>query len=93
MRPAVVRSSLPWRDPESVVRHLAATDDVVWRDAGLDASRGRSIVGWGRPATGDVRDGGADRLWQAVRDDLADVEPGSDPLPAGACTASRSASR
>ncbi|MET4053183.1 para-aminobenzoate synthetase component 1 [Frigoribacterium sp. PvP054] len=80
MRPAVVRSSLPWRDPESVVRHLAATDDVVWRDAGLDASRGRSIVGWGRPATGDVRDGGADRLWQAVRDDLADVEPGSDPL-------------
>ncbi|WAC50689.1 hypothetical protein [Frigoribacterium sp. SL97] len=80
MRPAVVRSSLPWRDPEAVVRHLAATGDVVWRDAGVGAVRGRSVVGWGRAATGDVRDGGADRLWQAVRDDLLDVEPDSHPL-------------
>ena len=39
MRPAVVRSSLPWRDPEAVVPHLAATGDVVWRDAGVDAVR------------------------------------------------------
>jgi anthranilate synthase component 1 len=80
MRPAVVRSSLPWRDPEAVVRHLAATGDVVWRDAGVDAVRGRSVVGWGPARTGDVRDGGADRLWHEVRDDLADVEPDSHPL-------------
>jgi anthranilate synthase component 1 len=80
MRPAVVRSSLPWRDPEAVVRHLAATGDVVWRDAGVAAVRGRSIVGWGRASTGVVRDGGADRLWQTVRDDLAVAEPGSAPL-------------
>jgi len=80
MRPAVVRSPLPWRDPEAVVRRLAPTGDVVWQDAGLGARTGRSIVGWGTAATGDVRDGGADLLWQAVRADLAVAEPGADPL-------------
>jgi para-aminobenzoate synthetase component I len=37
-----------WRDPESVATHLVRSGaDVVWRDAGPDATDGISVIGWG----------------------------------------------
>ena len=80
MRPEVVRRALPWRDPEAVVAALAATGDVVWTDAGVDAAAGRSLVLWGPAATASAHDGDLGALWALVRDDLDEPRPGTDPL-------------
>ena len=80
MRPPVVRAPLVWRDPELVVSCLAADGDVVWIDAGVGATTGRSVVAWGTAVTARASDGGLDAAWDALRASSADRRDDADPL-------------
>jgi len=80
MRPPVLRRPLPWADPEDVAGALAAEGDVVWLDAGPEATRGRSVLSWGDRVTASARDGDLGRLWALLRDDLATPRADADPL-------------
>jgi len=66
----LLRSSLPWRDPEQVVLSPLVRGDVVWHDAGADAVSGTSTVGWGPATTASVTDGSLAAAWQRLHDEV-----------------------
>lgn len=66
----LLRSSLPWRDPEQVVLSPLVRGDVAWHDAGVDAVRGTSTVGWGPATTASAADGTLAAAWRRLHDDV-----------------------
>ena len=80
MVPELLRSVLPWRDPEAVVASALVPADVAWHDAGARATSGTSTVGWGPALTGSADDGSLEAAWASLRAEL----PVPTPMPAGA---------
>ena len=80
MDPELLRSVLPWRDPEAVVASALVPADVVWHDAGARATSGISTVGWGPALTGRADDGTLEAAWASLRAEL----PAPTATPAGA---------
>ena len=80
MVPELLRSVLPWRDPEAVVASALVPADVAWHDAGARATSGTSTVGWGPALTGRADDGSLEAAWASLRAEL----PAPTATPAGA---------
>ena len=76
----LLRSVLPWRDPEAVVASAVVPADVAWHDAGAGATSGTSTVGWGPALTGRAADGTLEAAWASLRAEL----PVPTPTPVGA---------